>query len=159
MEDWLRLGKEAEENEEYGQAAEYYQKAADAGNIDGWIALGNFYDDVVPNPEKAREAWIKVHEDDLKRGDKGAYWYLGLYYCEEGRFQEGIDYLQRTALDGNEYQLAAEYALGDMYYEGKYGAAQDFGKALEWYQRAKRHGATTLDDRIKECTEKADCTD
>ena len=149
MEDWLWLGKQAEDDEEYEQAAAYYQKAADAGNIDGWIALGNFYDDVVPNPEKARAAWIKVHEDDLAHGDQGAYWYLGSYYCEEGRYEEGIDYLKKAAVDGNGHQLDAEIELGDLYYKGN-GATQDFGKALEWYQKAKQHGANGLDDRIME---------
>lgn len=154
MQNWLRLGKQAEEDEEYEKAVEYYQRAADAGNIDGWIALGNFYDDVVPNPEKARSAWIKVHEDDLARGDEGAYWYLGSYYCEEGRFEQGIDYLQKAAVDGNEYQIDAEISLGDLYYDGK-GFTQDFRKALEWYQRAKQHGVSCVDDRIAECMEKA----
>ena len=153
MEDWLRLGKEAEKDEEYEKAAECYQKAADAGDIEGWIALGNFYDDVQPNPQKARAAWIKVHEDDLVKGDQGAYWYLGEYYCEEGRCAEGIDYLEKAAVDGNEHQLDAEYALGDLYYEGK-AVPQDFGKALEWYQKAKAHGASWLDERIRECAKK-----
>lgn len=149
-EDWLRLGKEAEEDEEYEKAAEYYQKAADAGDIKGWIALGNFYDDIQPNPEKACAAWIKVHEDDLVHGDQGAYWYLGGYYCEEGRYAEGIAYLEKAAVDGNEHQLDAEYALGDLYYEGK-DVAQDYRKALAWYRRAEKHGASLLTARINYC--------
>ncbi len=149
MIDWLRLGKEAEEDEEYEKAVYYYQRAADTGEIEAWIALGNFYDDVQQNPEKARAAWIKVHEDDLAHGDQGAYWYLGGYYCEERRIEEGISYLERATVDGNKHQLDAEYMLGDLYYEGK-GVTQDYSKALGWYQRAKQHGANWVDDRIAE---------
>ena len=33
--------------------------------------------------------------------------------------------------------------------------SQDFGKALEWYRKAKLHGAGWLDEKIAKCAEKA----
>lgn len=150
MEKWLHIANRAEEERDYRKALKYYKKAAKAGDIDGWIGVANMYDDHFPDPEKARKAWIIVHEDDLTHGDESAYWYLGLYYCEEGRCEEGLDYLRKAAMDGNAYQLHAEYALGDLYYEGKF-VAQDFCKALKWYRKAKLHGATLLNDRIAKC--------
>lgn len=153
--EWLRLGKEAEENEEYEQAAEYYQKAADAGDIEGWIALGNFYDDVQPNPQKARAAWIKVHEDDLAHDVKSAYWYLGGYYFEDGLYEKGIEYLEIAAsLDGEDHQVMAEDTLGNLYCKGV-GVAQDFGRALAWYKKAELHGASWMAEKIAECAKKA----
>ena len=148
--DWLRIAQQAENEQDYRRAFKFYRRAAEAGDIEGWIGVANMYDDHFPNPEKARKAWIIVHEDDLAHGDKSAYWYLGLYYCEEGRHEEGIDYLKRAAVDGNEYQLEAEIALGNVYYEGKF-AAQDFGKALEWYRKAEAHGSAIVRGKIEKC--------
>lgn len=153
MKNWLQIAKQAEEERDYRKALKYYKKAAEAGDIEGWIGVANMYDDHFPDPEKARKAWIIVHEDDLAHGDQTAYWYLGLYYCEEGRCAEGIGYLKKAAAEGNEHQVQAEDALGDIYYEGKF-AAQDFGEALLWYKKAKQHGASWLDERIAECEEK-----
>ena len=64
-----------------------------------------------------------------------------------------IEEAKKAAAERSEHQIDAEISLGDLYHDGN-GVAQDFHKALEWYQKAKAHGASWLDDRIADCKAK-----
>lgn len=147
MEDWMRLGNEARDKQDYEAAIEYYKKAADAGITDAWYELKGIYHGYgkkfkkVRDFAKAKEAEQKWYEARLADGDESVHLMLGYIYEENGEYLKAIVHYENAAKNANdnEEQNSAEKSLGAIYYEGK-GVPQDFSTALQWYEKAACHG-------------------
>ena len=136
MQDWLRLGKQAEEDEEYEKAVEYYQKAAAAGDIDGWCLLGILYCDLKDYP-KALDALQKAanSEDNTTKGRAAAL--LGTLYDRGWGVNKDKEQALRwfeTALSAGEED--AYWWLGEIFKYDKH----DYPKAIEHYEKAAIDG-------------------
>ena len=69
-------------------------------------------------------------------GDSVAQFQLGLSYLEQGRTNEGVDLIRKSA---NQNQPAAQYRLAKLYEVGE-GVAQDASLARQLTERAARNG-------------------
>ena len=147
MDDWMRLGNEARDRQDYETAIEYYKKAADAGITNAWYELREIYHGYgkkfkkVRDFAKAKEAEQKWYECLLADGDESVHLMLGGIYESNGDYLKAVGHYENAVKNANdnEEQNSAEESLGDIYYEGK-GVAQDYSKALQWYEKAACHG-------------------
>jgi TPR repeat protein len=125
--------------QDYAKAREWYQKAADQGNVEAMYDLGVLYDKgqgVAQDYAKAREWWQKASDG----GDPAAMQSLGaLYVHGQGVAQDyakAREWWQKAADGGDP---VAMHSLGALYFNGQ-GVAQDYAKAREWYQKAADQG-------------------
>ena len=120
--------------QDYGEARERFQKAADAGNADAMASMGWLYEKgygVAQDYGKARE-WFQKAAD---AGNTYAMANLGELY-EKGYgvaqdYGKAREWFQKTAHKGNKWAMSE---LGWLYEKG-FGVAQDYGKAREWFQK------------------------
>ena len=129
--------------QDYGEAVEWYTKAAEQGNAKAQYNLGNCYEKgtgVDKDLEKAVEWYTKAAE----QGYAKAQFNLGDCY----RYSYGVDRDNEKALEwytkaAEQGNLGAQIYLGDIYFlgEGFYeGVQQDYEKAFEWYNKAAEQG-------------------
>ncbi|MDR1546882.1 MAG: sel1 repeat family protein [Deltaproteobacteria bacterium] len=124
----------------YGKAAEWYQKAADAGLAEGLYNLGVCYEigmGVVPNIPKALELYQRAAEKKLGVAD----YKLGKLYLNgmdlERDLTKGLDYLNQAANGG--FTLAIK-ELALISYMGLYDQPRDLTKAMNIFTRAAEAG-------------------
>ncbi|MGN1150831.1 MAG: tetratricopeptide repeat protein [Lachnospiraceae bacterium] len=124
---------------DYGKAMEWYEKAADLGNLYAMRRIGNMYyngNGVEQDYAKAMEWYEKVA--DL--GDTNAMADIGnMYYNGNGVEQDyarAMEWYEKAADLGNS---TATMNVAYMYQEGQ-GAEQDYAKAMEWYEKAAELG-------------------
>ncbi len=128
-------------DKDYTKSMEWYQKAADAGNINAKAALGLFYRmglGVEANYVKAKEFF----EQAAAAGSNDAMFFLGdLYYTGAGvdkNYKMAYEWYKKAA-DKN--QKVAMYVIADMFLKGT-GIEKDYKKAYEWYQKSAVLGYT-----------------
>jgi len=135
--------------QDYGNAREWYEKAAGNGNAGAMNSLGGLYDKgqgVGQDYVKARE-W---YEKAASKGNEAAMRQLGRLY-EKGLgvaqdYGKAREWFEKAADEGD--MLAMNY-LG-WNYENGYGVAQDYGKAREWYEKAASKGDATAKAYLKQ---------
>ncbi|WP_026759954.1 tetratricopeptide repeat protein [Selenomonas ruminantium] len=126
--------------QDYSIANYWFEKAANSynGNYLAFAHLGEAYHHGLGkevNYDKAKEYYEKA----MDAGEDAVLFWYGEIYFDEEQYKEALNYFQRAAVDGNEFQAEAENTIGIMYQQGK-GVEQDFVKAAEWYQKAAGHG-------------------
>jgi len=97
--------------------------------------IGDYADNRAPDVPVQGEA-AKTLTSAVASGDKVAQFQLGLSYLEQGRTDEGIDLIRKSA---NQNQPAAQYRLAKLYEIGE-GVAQDSDMARQLTERAARNG-------------------
>jgi TPR repeat protein len=121
------------------RAVEWFQKAADQGDIKAQYSLGFMY-----------LKGLGIHKDEVKalkwyqkaadQGDMRAQHNLGAMYTNgQGVAKDqvrGVEWFQKAAIQGD---IKAQYYLGVAYSYGR-GVAKDEVKAREWYQKAADQG-------------------
>jgi len=127
------------ERKNYGNAAEWYRKAADLGHTESQKNLGWCYESgegVNQDLVKAVELYRKAAE----QGNVKAQRNLGLkYYHGEGinqDFAKAVEWLSKAAAQG---EANAQGILAVCYYNGQ-GVKQDDAKAIEWWRKAAANG-------------------
>ena len=97
--------------------------------------IGDYADnkgvDVAPSSEAA-----KTLNSAASAGDPVAQFQLGLSYLEQGRTDEGVSLIRKSA---NQNQAAAQYRLAKLYEIGE-GVTQDSEMARQLTERAARNG-------------------
>ena len=97
--------------------------------------IGDYADNRAVNiPAKGEAA--KTLTAAVSAGNKIAQFQLGLSYLEQGRTDEGVDLIRKSA---NQNQPAAQYRLAKLYEIGE-GVAQDSEMARQLTERAARNG-------------------
>lgn len=120
------------------KAMEWYTKAAEAGNVDALIYLGNYYAEA-EDYESALVWYTKAAE----QGDAAAQCTVGIFY------DNGYGTTENVGLAVYWYEKSAaqnygraEYLLGQCYEYGDGGLKRSTSKANELYRRAEAHGYT-----------------
>ncbi|CAM1378748.1 SEL1-like repeat protein [Fretibacterium fastidiosum] len=139
---------------EYGEAAEWYRKAADQGLAKAQKALGDLYargDGVGRNVPKA----LELYQEAAKQGMAEAKKAMGdLYARGDGigkNVPKALELYQEAAKQG---MAEAQKALGDLYANGADGVGKNVPKAREWYQKAADQGNQEARDRLAELDKK-----
>lgn len=125
------LPKEVRKN----RSKEYYQKAADQGNVDALNQLAKNSNNVGDNKEAAR-----LYELAAKKGSVTAQLALATLHNKEYNRKS---FSSDKAVAAKWYRLAANKGnaeaqrwLGNYYWLGKGGLKKDQHEALKWYQKA-----------------------
>ena len=124
---------------DYEKAMEYFQKAADAGNVEGWRGLGNLYAQGLGVKEDSSRA-LEYYRLAAAQGDAKSYYNLAIMY-ESGEAMEkdigkAVEYYEKSGSLG----FSDAYAtLASMYYHGG-EVEQDRVRAVEYYRKAAELG-------------------
>jgi TPR repeat protein len=125
------------------KAAEWWQEAAEQGNVSAQYSLGSMYhrgsfvgEHFVRDDAEAVLWWQKA----AAQGHAGAQYDLGSMY-RHGQWGsrddvKAAEWYQKAADQGH---APAQYSLGFMYYRGE-GVSRDAVKAVEWYRKAALQG-------------------
>ena len=139
---------------EYGEAGEWYRKAADQNYSKAQKALGDLYargDGVGRNVPKALELYKKAAKQGLAEAKKA----MGdLYASGDGigkNVPKALELYQEAAKQG---LAEAQKALGDLYANGADGVGKNASKAREWYQKAADQGDQEAKDKLAELDKK-----
>jgi len=143
--------------QDYAQARQWFQKAADAGNAEGMNNLGEMYRGALGGPRDNAPA--RQRDNALARqwfqkaADAGNAW--GMYNVGE-MYEKGQGVVQDDARACEWYQKAAEAGnvtamrrLGELYTSGGPGFAKNYHLAREWYQKAADKGDEKAKNALK----------
>jgi TPR repeat protein len=117
------------------EAASWYRKAADEGDVEAQWNLGLMYCNGVGIPKDFFEA-SELSRKAAEHGHVSAQWSLGVMYQNgEGVAKDFVEAASwyREAADQNDAD--AQYALGLLYETGQ-GVPMDMEEAAEWYGKA-----------------------
>lgn len=114
----------------------WYKKAAQAGNIEAKRKLGIGFDIGRGRMEPDHEAAMAQFEAAASAGDVPAQRLYGAQLAFRQRFAEAQTWWLEAADKGD---IAAEAALGDLYYAGR-GGLKDYAKAFDWLGKAAEAG-------------------
>jgi uncharacterized protein len=122
-------GEPVPRNQELGLSLR--RRAAEAGYAKAQYALGIDYQKGMGVPQSRAEAakWFAMAAE---QDDCDGQYALGMHYAEEHRYDEALEFLRDSAIQGNQH---AQISLGMMYEKGL-GAAQDYSVAADWYLKA-----------------------
>ncbi len=119
---------------------EWFKKAADAGNKNSWMKLGNIY--AVKEDYKNSYKWFLKA---AKKGDAKAAYNLGYFYTGglgvKMDLEESLFWYEKASISGD---TNAQLNLGFMYIGG-HGTKVDYKKAAYWIKKAKLTGSTKAD--------------
>lgn len=131
------------------EAFEWFQRSAQAGNIDAMKELGHAYADGDGCKKDLDEA-IKWFTKAADTGDSNAMHAMGYYYLWKIKdYPKAKEWLTLAALKG---EITAVALLADMYYYGN-GFYKDRQKADQLYQYAADKGDKYAQSRIKTIAE------
>jgi TPR repeat protein len=128
----------------------YYTKAAQAGDTDAMIRIGDLYtkfgeDKIDPNLDKAMSWWNKAAEYGNGFGyTKISDIYITYKYAPKD-YAKSMEYRKKAVEMGSAYAMCA---MGLMYQYGEGGVKQDINEAAEWYYKAIMESNTTNLDAI-----------
>ena len=133
--------------QDLAKAANYFHRAAEKGNVNAQVNLGNCYyfgEGVVQDKAQA----VKWFQKAAEQGDADAQANLGnCYYSGEGVAQDkeqAVKWLYKAAEQGNadaQVHLGTCYALGE-------GVTQNLNEAVSWFQKAAEQGDANAKDLL-----------
>ena len=115
----------------FTEAAKWYRKAGDQGNMSAQYSLGLMLEKGKGVPKSRKEA-AKWFLKAAELGHADAQYRLGELYRESKHPKEAIKWFQKAADQGN---LKAQHTLGGMYKDGE-GVPKDNVQAYAWYNIA-----------------------
>jgi uncharacterized protein len=122
------------------EAAKWYRKAADQGNIEAMFRLARIVGEGAQGVKKSPELAAKLYESAARQGHVEAQNWLGYSY------QHGLGIQQSDTSAVEWYKKAADAGLavarnnlGLMYLNGK-GVPRDYGKAFVLFEQAAKQG-------------------
>jgi TIR domain/Sel1 repeat len=132
-------GDAAENQKDYGQAMQWYQKAAAQGDPNAEYDVGILYDKGLGVPQDRGQA-MQWFQKAAARGDAPAEYKIGQYYRAglgvAQDYGQAMQWFQKAAALGN---AEAENGIGTLYGSGA-GVTQDYGQAMQWFQKAAAQG-------------------
>lgn len=147
--------------QDYGKAVEWFEKAANMGNMDAMTNIGNMYDNATGVEQDYTKA-MEWYEKASDLGDANAMTNIGaMYVLAEGVEQDytkAIEWLQKAVDRGNNQAIQYLYRTYCMKYDSGDGTEQDLQKAIELCEQfqescgdeQKRGEAKAEEDALKE---------
>lgn len=132
-EEMYRRGYAAYEAKRYGEAVEWYRKAAEQGNAYAQYNLGNcyYYGNGVPQDNTEAAKWYRK---SAEQGNADAQYMLGELADD---FEDAVEWYLKAAEQGN---ADAQYELGGCYRYG-HGVQRNLSEAVKWYLKAAERGS------------------
>ena len=138
--DYLKLARFYENGEgvsqNYSEAVGWYTKAADKGNAEAQLELGERYYKVRKYSEAAKW-YLKAAVQGIPK----AQYQLGLMHSQgngiERDYKKAVDWYRKAAVLGN---ADAQMELAGMFEAGK-GVGQSYAEAEMWYKKAAAQGS------------------
>ncbi len=126
-------------SQNYSEALNWYQKAADQGNPEAEFYVGHMYDKGLGIAQSDLEA-LKWYKKAAEQGEAEAEFNLGAMF-QKGQgtpidFSQAVMWYQKAADHG---MAQAQNQLGLRYKQGE-GVSQDYSKAVELFKRAADQG-------------------
>ncbi len=128
-----------EESVDYAKAKEWYEKAAELGNVTAIENIGLMYEDgkgVEQDYAKAMEWYMKASD----AGSAESMRRIAMMYCDglgvEQNYYITLEWFEKSAVAGNAESM---YTLGMAYYNGTV-VSVDTVKAMEWFEKAAEQG-------------------
>lgn len=130
----------------YDSATYWYKKAITNGSIEAkyYLAQGyasGCYQGKSKSTIRTSDA-LELYKQSANQGSALSQLYLGVYYYDNGRYQEAKDWLEK-ALTGDlspESASKAYFMLGQLYGTNKPGIEYNQQKAFNYYQKASTTG-------------------
>mgnify|MGYP006343379143 CR=1 FL=1 len=152
-EDALKKGNEFFNQENYAEAAKWYRKAAEQGNVAAQYNLGVCYKIGLGVQQDYAEA-VKWYRKAAEQGLADAQYNLG--YCYEAGqgvsqdYAEAVKWYRKAAEQGH---ARAQYSLGVCYVNGR-GVQQDYAEAVKWFRKAAEQGLEEAIEILKKLEQK-----
>ena len=126
--------------EDYAEAAKWFRKAADQGNLNAQSSLGQLLYEGGKGVEKDYTEAAKWWRKAADQGEADAQFNLGLLY-DNGQgvqkdYAEAAKWYRRAADLG---RAVAQLNLGMSYYYGK-GVEKDYAEAAKWFRKGADQG-------------------
>ena len=152
--------------QDYEIAVSWFRRGAEQGYAGAQAALGAMYRDgrgLTQDDEEAVTWFRRAAEQGYAEGEYSlnAQLNLGLIY-ENGRgvardLEEAARYYERAGREGlanlrlvaDQGIVRAQYALGEVYEDGKWGVTRDLKEAAKWYQLAADQGSIGARRRLE----------
>jgi TPR repeat protein len=133
--DAYRKGKEFAGQQNFPEALRWYRVAANQGDADAQLALGNLYaqGEGVQQDYGAALLWFRkaAEQGNSEAEDSlGAFYFFGMGVAQD--YSEAMRWLRKAAAQGNE---VAERNIGIMYLKGL-GVAASRDEAIRWLREA-----------------------
>jgi TPR repeat protein len=126
-------------SQDYGQAAQWYRKAAEQGVAGAQFNLGVLYDNgrgVLQDYGQAAQWYRKAAEQGFARAQHN----LGVHYRDSQGvpqdYSQAVQWFRKAAEQGD---ASAQDNLGFLYRDGR-GVSQDYGQAAQWFRKAAQQG-------------------
>lgn len=123
----------------YEQAAEWYAKSADLGNLDAQVELAKMYfngEGVTQDLQKALELFQKAANAGHSTAQNNLGYMYRLGKGVEQDYTKAIEWYLKAAAQDND---VSQYRLGMMYYNAE-GVKQDYAEAAKWLKKAAYNG-------------------
>ena len=143
-----RKGKEFDNKQNYTEAMRWYRMAADTGNAEAQVAVGNLYGEGQGVPRDYSEAlrWFRMA---AARGNAEAQNDIGMFYLSgwgvPQDYAEAMRWLRKAADQGNEL---AQRNIGVLYLQGL-GVKPDRAEAIRWFRKAADKGDEDAKNALK----------
>ena len=136
--------------QDYYQAVEWYEKAAEQGLDSAQYSLGYCYYNGIGATQDYYAA-VEWYQKAAEQGYAAAQNNLGVCYkYGQGvllNYYEATRWFRKAAEQGH---AVAQNNLGESYYNG-HGVSQDYYEAAEWYLKAAEQGNATAQNNLGEC--------
>lgn len=134
-----RKGSEFQKKQDYAEALRWYRMAADRGNAQAQVGVGNLYAQGQGVPQDYSEAlrWFRMAADQGNseaQNDVGLFYLSGLGVSQD--YPEGLRWLHKAADQGNE---VAQRNIGMAYLLGM-GVPPNRTEAIRWLRKAADKG-------------------
>lgn len=143
-----RKGSEFQQKQDYAEAMRWYRMAADRGNAQAQVAVGNLYGQGQGVPQDYSEAlrWFRLAADQGNseaQNDVGFFYLSGLGVSQD--YPEALRWLHKAADQGNE---VAQVSIGMAYLNGL-GVPQNRTEAIRWFHKAADKGDEDAKNALK----------
>ncbi len=128
------------------KAAEYFERAIAIGSKDAGYELGKLYDEGAKGFAKDIDKAAAAYGEAVRRGNDNAMRKLADIYKRQGKVQEGVQLLERSAAMHN---MDAILELVNHYMALPKDNPDDFKQALFWHKKARDHYPCTPHTRAK----------
>ena len=149
-EEMLEKGEDYYGKENYVEAAKWFLKAAEQGQVEGQYAMGECYSKglgVIQSDVEAAKWFLKAAEQGQVEGQfaMGYCYYEGLGVTKDDA--EAVKWYRKAAEQG---YAEAQYNLGLNYYDGT-GVTQSYTEAVKWFRKAAEQGYAAAQNRMGLC--------